>query len=133
MDGTPESPQLVSLLMLPTLPVQISAPQEGTMKKKLLRFPSFNRLLLSFLTLQLLDLVTTLIVFAHGGVELNPIVRSILPHLGPTSSVVASKTLVSAIALPLSNRRRVLIAGDILYSLVVLWNLFVLCMLYLHR
>ena len=103
------------------------------MKKNRLRFPPFNRLLLSFLTLQFLDLVTTLAVFAHGGVELNPIVRSILPHVSPTGGVVASKTLVSAIAFPLSNRRRVLIAGDIIYSLVVLWNLFVLFMIHLGK
>jgi hypothetical protein len=76
--------------------------------------------------LQCMDLLTTLLVFSYGGVELNPVVRSLIPGVGPTLGVIASKGILITLAFPLSRRRRALFIGNALYVVVVAWNLWTL-------
>jgi hypothetical protein len=76
--------------------------------------------------LQCLDLLTTLLAFSHGGIELNPIVRSIIPGFGPVPGVIASKAILITLAFPLSRRKRILLFGNILYIGVVAWNIGIL-------
>jgi hypothetical protein len=82
-----------------------------------------DHLLVTFIGLQCLDLFTTLLVFGHGGVELNPVVRSLGLASNPVLGVVASKGALMALAFPLSRRRRALVFGNWLYAAIVLWNI----------
>ncbi len=85
-----------------------------------------RRIIIIFIALQLLDLLTTLAVFSRGGVELNPVVRSLMPWMGRLLAVVVSKTILVALVLLLSRRPYVLRFANVLYTGVVLWNVIVL-------
>jgi hypothetical protein len=76
-----------------------------------------------FIALQCMDLVTTLAVFSHGGVELNPVVRSLMPWTGRALAVLASKLILISLVLLLNRRNRILRFANILYTGVVAWNL----------
>jgi hypothetical protein len=76
-----------------------------------------------FISLQCLDLITTLAVFSRGGVELNPIVRSLIPWTGRLLAIVLSKAALLSVVLLLSRRRRVLLFANVLYVAVVIWNI----------
>ena len=76
----------------------------------------------SFIALQCFDLLTTLAAFSHGGVELNPVVRSMMPWTGTVAAIVASKAILISLALPLSRRRRILNFANLLYAAIVVWN-----------
>jgi hypothetical protein len=77
-----------------------------------------------FIGLQCMDLLTTLIAFSQGGVELNPVVRGLMPWTGKVMAVFASKVILISLILLYSNgRKRVLFLGNILYTAVVVWNL----------
>jgi Na+/alanine symporter len=82
--------------------------------------------LVAFLTLQLLDLVTTLLVFQHGGVELNPVVRSLIPFMGRAMAVFACKATLVVVICAFSRRSRVLLFADVFYAGIVIWNLIIL-------
>jgi hypothetical protein len=75
-----------------------------------------------FIGLQCLDLLTTLIAFSHGGIELNPVVRSLMPWTGRVLAVFASKIMLISLILLYSRRKRVLYIGNIIYTAVVGWN-----------
>jgi hypothetical protein len=81
-----------------------------------------SRALLFFIFLQLLDFTTTMLVFARGGFEANPVVRGLMPLLGPVGSVLATKLLICAIVWWFSRRLWVLYAGNAIYVLIVAWN-----------
>ncbi len=83
-----------------------------------------------FLTLQCMDLLTTLAVFSRGGVELNPVVRSLIPWTGKVAAVVVSKIILILLVLLLSRRRKILYLANVLYSGVVAWNLAVIFALF---
>jgi len=79
-----------------------------------------------FILLQCLDLLTTLLVFQHGGQELNPVVRSLMPLMGRAMAVFVCKATLVAVICAFSRRRRILLFADILYTGVVLWNVLIL-------
>jgi hypothetical protein len=70
-----------------------------------------------------LDCLTTLAVFSRGGHELNPIVSSLIPFTGPTLALLSSKALLLFLVWRLSKRNWILYFGNILYAVVVSWNL----------
>jgi hypothetical protein len=76
-----------------------------------------------FIGLQCMDLMTTLVAFSHGGIELNPVVRSLIPWTGRVLAVFSSKVILISLILLYSRRKRVLYLGNILYSAVVAWNM----------
>ncbi|MGI8960265.1 MAG: DUF5658 family protein [Bryobacteraceae bacterium] len=79
-----------------------------------------------FIGLQCLDLFTTWMVFSHGGVELNPIVRALMPWTGMILAVLISKATLVLLILLLNRRIWVLRFANILYTCVVAWNLWIL-------
>jgi hypothetical protein len=81
---------------------------------------------LIFIGLQLLDLVTTLIVFSHGGVELNPTVRALMPWTGKLWAVVISKATLVVLVLLLNRRIWLVRFANILYTGVVAWNIWII-------
>ncbi len=80
----------------------------------------------SFIVLQILDLITTLLAFRYGGFELNPFVGRLAAVLGPTGGVVASKVAAVLIAMRL---RKLVWVINLFYVGVVCWNAFVLLVL----
>jgi hypothetical protein len=85
-----------------------------------------NQLLLQYSYLQVLDFMTTVAFLLHGVSEGNPLVRLALqyaPH--PLGGLLAVKT--AAIALGLycwrGGRQRLLGRINLLFALVVAWNL----------
>jgi len=78
---------------------------------------------LVFIGLQCFDLFTTLVVFSRGGVELNPVVRSLMPWTGRVLAVVMTKAILISLIVLCGGRKRVLYIGNILYTGVVAWNL----------
>jgi Domain of unknown function (DUF5658) len=75
-----------------------------------------------FIALQCMDLLTTLAAFSQGGVELNPIVRSLMPWTGRGVAVLVSKAIVISLVLLLNRRNRILRFANVLYAMVVAWN-----------
>lgn len=78
-----------------------------------------------FICLQCLDLLTTWMAFSHGGMELNPIVRALMPWTGRLWAVVISKVTLVLLILLLNRRIWVLRFANILYTCVVAWNIWV--------
>ena len=88
-----------------------------------LTHPSRFHALLLFVLLQLLDFTTTMLVFARGGFEMNPVVQRVLmPLFGPVGAVLASKALISVCVWRFNRRLWLLYAGNAIYCLVVAWN-----------
>jgi len=85
-----------------------------------------NPALIVFITLQFLDLLTTLLVFQYGGLELNPVVRSLMPLMGKAVAVFTCKAILVAVVCVFSRRKRVLLFADCLYTGVVIWNILIL-------
>ena len=81
------------------------------------------RLAILFVALQGLDVLTTVAAFSRGGVELNPVVSSMMPWTGRVLAVLASKAILVSLVIPLSRRKRILYFADILYCVIVAWNL----------
>jgi hypothetical protein len=85
-----------------------------------------NQLLIQYSYLQILDFMTTIAFLMHGIQEGNPLVRVALqyaPH--PLGGLLVVK--VAAIALGIycwrAGRNRLLVRINILFALVVAWNL----------
>ena len=85
-----------------------------------------NQLLLQYSYLQVLDLLTTMAFMLHGVREGNPMVRLIM-HLtaNPLSGLVVVKLIALALGLYCwkVGRSRVLIRINILFALIITWNL----------
>jgi hypothetical protein len=80
-----------------------------------------------FLTLQMLDLISTLLVLAHGGQELNPVVRAFMPYVGRVAAVLISKAALTGVIWTFARRKkRLLILADAIYTGVVIWNVLIL-------
>lgn len=85
-----------------------------------------NQLLLQFSYLQVLDFLTTLAFLLNGVREGNPLVRIAMDH---TAHPFSGLLLVKAAALGLgfycwrAGRERLLTRINILFALVVAWNL----------
>jgi len=82
-----------------------------------------------FVGLQCLDLFTTWMAFSHGGVELNPIVRALIPWTGRLWAVLISKATLVLLILLLNRRIWVLRFANILYTCVVAFGSGGLCSL----
>ena len=85
-----------------------------------------NQLLLQYSYLQILDLMTTVAFLLHGVREGNPLVRLALqyaPH--PLGGLLAVKVLAVALGLYCwrGGRQRLLTRINILFAVVVAWNL----------
>lgn len=88
--------------------------------------------LILFLSLQAADLITTVLVFNHGGHELNPAISSIFPWVGPVGGVAVMKLVLAISALALYyyrerfaerfNPLRVLKLASYAYCAIVCWN-----------
>jgi Domain of unknown function (DUF5658) len=76
----------------------------------------------SFIVLQVLDLVTTLVAFHFGAFEVNPLVGHLTTLLGPAAGIVASKIIAVLIAMGV--RRRIWVV-NLFYTGVVCWNTYV--------
>jgi hypothetical protein len=76
-----------------------------------------------FAYLQLLDFLTTLIGFKHGGSELSPLVRLFLNY-SPTNGVIIAKIcVVLIIGVFYSRRPRIMRSLNCLFASIVVWNL----------
>ena len=90
-----------------------------------------NQLLLQYSYLQVLDLLSTLAFTLHGVQEGNPLVRLVM-HF--TTNPIGGLVLVKMIALGLGlycwklRRQRLLVRMNIMFALVVTWNLAALIM-----
>jgi hypothetical protein len=86
---------------------------------------SVNSLLLQYSYLQVLDLMTTVAFLLHGIREANPLVRVALDSPHPLGGLVAVKGLAIALGLYCwrAGRQRLLGRMNILFALVVAWNL----------
>ena len=85
----------------------------------------------SFVVLQVLDLVTTLIAFHFGAFEMNPQVAKLTTVLSPTAGLVVSKMIAVLIALRM---QKLLWVVNLFYVGVVCWNTLVLFALsYAHH
>jgi hypothetical protein len=93
----------------------------------------FKRILRSrwtFVALQVLDLLTTLVAFHFGAFEMNPLVARLTVQFGWLRGVLISKLIAVAIAMGV--RKRLWIV-NILYTAIVAWNLIVIVGLLLHE
>jgi F0F1-type ATP synthase membrane subunit a len=85
-----------------------------------------NQLLLQYSYLQMLDLLTTLAFLLHGVQEGNPLVRLALRY---SSNPLGGLLLVKVLALSLGfycwrcGRQKLLTRINILFAIVVAWNL----------
>ena len=77
-----------------------------------------------FLFLQVLDLLTTMVVFKLGGYEANPLVNYLM-RLGPIEGLLLAKAIVivGGAAVVWYNRHRVVFLANYVYAGIVCWNL----------
>lgn len=82
------------------------------------------RLLQIFCILQLMDIITTLVAFQYGAVEMNPLVGHFL-KMGPVVGLFASKMLVCGVAAMFLYRQkmRTLLIANAAYGCIILWNI----------
>jgi hypothetical protein len=85
-----------------------------------------NQLLVQYSYLQILDFLTTIAFLLHGVREANPLVRLAL-HVGPSPFGGLLLVKTAAIALGIycwkAGRDRVLTRMNIMFALVVAWNI----------
>jgi hypothetical protein len=84
--------------------------------------PGFSRAMMLFVVLQGLDLVTTLLAFRYGGVELNPLPLILMTWMGRGMAVLLCKAILVAVIWSFRRHKRVLRFGNVLYIGVVTWN-----------
>jgi hypothetical protein len=84
----------------------------------------------SFVVLQVLDLLTTLLAFHVGAFEANPLIAHLTAHFGRVGGVAMGKGI--ALILALGVRKRLWIA-NLFYVGVICWNLFVVIVLAVRR
>jgi hypothetical protein len=92
----------------------------------------FKRILQSrwtFVGLQVLDLLTTLYAFHAGAVEVNPLVARLTVSFGRFGGVLMSKVI--AILIAMGVRRRLWII-NVIYIVIVGWNLIMIAGMILH-
>jgi len=83
-------------------------------------------ILLGFVVLQLLDALTTLFFLRNGVAEANPLIRAALALSGnPAVALTAPKVFAIGLALYAwrSGRRGLMARLNVLFALVVGWNL----------
>ena len=77
----------------------------------------------SFIVLQGLDLLTTLIAFHFGAFEVNPLVGRLTTMFGPTYGVLVSKAIAVLIVWRV---RKLMWFANLFYLGVVCWNTVIL-------
>lgn len=77
----------------------------------------------SFIVLQALDLITTLVAFHFGAFEVNPLVGRLTTLFGSAGGVSFSKIIAVLIVLRV---RKLMWFANLFYIEVVCWNTFVL-------
>jgi hypothetical protein len=77
-----------------------------------------------FLYLQVLDLLTTLVGFKVGAIEISPFIRTLM-YLGPAIGVVLSKAIACFLAgvCIWLGRKNLIHWANYWYSALVVWNL----------
>ena len=82
------------------------------------------QLLLSFVFLQLLDFLTTVVGLKWGAQELNPFIRHVM-RMGPLEGLLACKLLILAMGVVVIwyQRHRVILIVNYLFAMLVVWNL----------
>jgi hypothetical protein len=75
--------------------------------------------------LQGLDLLTTWMAFSHGGVEVNPVIRALMPWTGRLWAVLISKATLVSLVFLLNRRIWVLRFANVFYTCVVAWNIWI--------
>ena len=83
---------------------------------------------LIFFTLQMADILTTLMAFRLGAFEMNPMVAWMLPGLGPLTGLLVAKAAAILIMLQLESEKLINL-GNLVYLAIVAWNLWVICSL----
>lgn len=85
-------------------------------------------MVLSFLYLQVLDLITTMVGFRVGASEASPFIAKLIHISSPLAGVAAAKFIAFAIAgLCLFTKRRKLVTWiNYWYAGLVIWNLVVI-------
>ena len=81
----------------------------------------------TFGTLQVLDLLTTLVAFHAGAFEVNPLVAQLTVHFGRLGGVLLSKGIAMVMALGV---KRLVWVVNLFYVGVVCWNIVVLIVLH---
>lgn len=85
-----------------------------------------NQLLIQFAYLQMLDLMTTIAFLANGVQEANPLVRLVLERSpNPVGGLVMIKVLAVLLGIYCwrMGRSRVLSRMNVMFAIVVAWNL----------
>lgn len=83
----------------------------------------------TFVGLQVLDLLTTLYAFRTGALEVNPLVAHLTRMFGYFRGVLISKLIAVAIAMGV---RRLIWVVNLLYVVIVVWNLIMIAGNVLH-
>ncbi len=81
---------------------------------------------ITFVVLQVLDLLTTLAAFRVGAFEVNPLVAHLTTLFGPVGGVVCSKLI--ALLLAWWVRKRLWVV-NLFYAGIICWNVYVLVVL----
>jgi hypothetical protein len=79
-----------------------------------------------FIVLQWLDFASTMVGFSLGASELSPVVRTISVLTGPSLAVFVAKILTTLAMWRMSKRTVIVHAGNVWYSGIILWNLFII-------
>lgn len=74
----------------------------------------------TFVGLQVLDLVTTLLAFRAGGVEVNPLVAHLTVAFGRIRGVLISKVIAVAIAMGV---KKLIWVVNLFYTVIICWNI----------
>ena len=81
---------------------------------------------ITFVVLQVLDLLTTLAAFRVGAFEVNPLVAHLTTLFGPVGGLVCSKLI--ALLLGWWVRKRLWMV-NLFYAGIICWNVYVLVVL----
>ena len=73
----------------------------------------------TFVGLQGLDLLTTMVAFHMGANEVNPLVAHLTVTFGPFRGVLISKLIAIGIAMGV---RRLIWVVNVFYAVIILWN-----------
>jgi hypothetical protein len=95
-----------------TPPADASSPRKSALKKLV-------NSRWTFIALQGLDLLTTMVAFRMGAYEINPLVAHLTVTFGRFRGVLISKLIAVAIAMGV---RRLIWVVNVFYTAIILWN-----------
>jgi hypothetical protein len=100
-----------------SIPSETPAATASTSRKSALKKLVNSRW--TFVALQGLDLLTTMLAFRMGGYEINPLVAHLTVIFGRFRGVLISKVIAVAIAMGV---RKLIWVVNVFYGLIILWN-----------